>query len=139
MAEPATLRRALAAFLGVGRFRKFVQQGCRRGRLRYWQEQEWAKFTAAHAEFAVEIGELELALRICEVHGQELLPDMVKVFRGCVDYTREYTDARKQLFPHAASAISAEGVPFEGDRIEVWYCPACRQEETAWHLTRASG
>jgi hypothetical protein len=53
MADTTAVRRALAAFLGEARFRKFVQQGFRRGRLRYWQEREWSRFTAAQPEFAV--------------------------------------------------------------------------------------
>jgi hypothetical protein len=37
MVEPVELGRALAAFLGGDRFRKFVRQGVRKGRLRYWE------------------------------------------------------------------------------------------------------
>jgi hypothetical protein len=63
MMEPAALQRTLAAFLGGDRFRKFVQQGIRYGKLRYWQEQEWARFTAAHPQFAGGREELAVALR----------------------------------------------------------------------------
>jgi hypothetical protein len=137
MAEAVALRQALAAYLGDMRFRKFVHQGLRSGRLRYWQEQEWVRFTAAHPEFAVGMEELEVALRICELHGQELLPDTVEVFRGCMDYADWYIAARNSLFPHAASGpVSTEGAPFEGGRARVWYCPACRQAEVEWQATR---
>src|SRR5436305_10464151 len=101
MATAAALRQALADFLGEERFRKFVRQGIHRGRLRFWQEQEWARFTAAHPESAVSLEELAVALRICELHGQELLPDTVEVFRGCIDHTQWYGEARQRLFPHA--------------------------------------
>ena len=138
MADPTALRRALASFLGEARFRKFVQQGFRRGRLRSWQEQEWSRFTAAQSEFAVGLDELAAALRICEVHGQELLPDTVEVFRGNVDYADWYIQARNQLFPHAAAEPgSTEGAPFEGERVRVWYCPACRKSEVEWRAGRA--
>ena len=63
MAELSALRQALAAFLGDERFRKFVGQGCPDGRLRYWQQQEWGRFSAAHPEFAVSLEEIKLALR----------------------------------------------------------------------------
>src|SRR5688572_1644562 len=85
MPEAPVIRQAFASFLGMDRFRKFIHQGWRRGRLRYWQEQEWMRFTAAHPEFAVSLEELEAVLRVCELHGQELLPDIVKVFHGCLD------------------------------------------------------
>lgn len=133
MAEAAILRQALAAFLGEERFRKFVRQGVRRGRLRYWQAQEWARFTAAHPESAVSLEELEAALRVCELHGRELLPDSVGVIRACVDYADGYIEAWNRLFPHAAPGpVSTEGAPFEQNRVDVWYCPVCREARTKW-------
>src|SRR5579872_6520408 len=74
MAEAAALRQALATFLGDERYGKFARQGHSPGRLRYWQEQEWGRFTAAHPELAVSVGELVAALRGCESHGRKLLP-----------------------------------------------------------------
>jgi hypothetical protein len=64
MVDAAMLRRALGAFMGDERFRKFVRQGVRGGQLRYWQEQEWNRFATAHPEFAVSTKELEAAIRI---------------------------------------------------------------------------
>jgi hypothetical protein len=72
MVDAVALRRVFGVFLGDERFRKFVHQGFRRGRLRYWQEQEWNRFIAVHPEFAISTEELEVALRVCELHGQEL-------------------------------------------------------------------
>ena len=110
MVEAVALRQALAAFLGDERFRQFVKEGIRRGRLRFWQEQEWDRFATLHPGFAVGLDELALALRICELHGQELLADTVEVFRGCADYADWYIEARNRLFPHAASdSWSTEG------------------------------
>ena len=137
MAEAVALRQALADFLGDERFRKFVHQGVRRGRLRFWQEQEWDRFASAHPEFAVGLEELAVVLRICRLHGDELLPDTVEVFHGCRDYAKWYIEACNKLFPHASSAPwSTEGMPFDGDRIEVWYCRACRQAKAEWESKR---
>jgi hypothetical protein len=81
--------------------------------------------------------ELESALRFCELHGLELLPDSVDVVHGCIDYADWYIKARNQLFPHAASEpISTEGNKFEVDRVGVWYCIACRQAEAEWRKER---
>lgn len=70
MAEPIELRRALAAFLGGDRFRKFVRQGLRNGRLRYWQDNEWIRFTAANPQFVVGLAELAAALRLGPLPGE---------------------------------------------------------------------
>lgn len=138
MADAWALRRALAEFLGDERFRQFVREGFRRGRLRFWQEQEWGRFVAAHPEFAVGANELAAALRICHLHGLELLPDTVEVFRGNRDYADWYIKARNELFPHAATEPwSTEGAPFEGERTVVWYCPACRNAEVEWRARHA--
>src|SRR4051794_27068602 len=104
MVDAVTLRQAFAAFLGEERFRAFVRQLAapemylgrpgshwppesiqpdRPRGLRYWQQQEWSRFTATHPEFATSAEELARALRICEVHGRELLPDTAEVFHGC--------------------------------------------------------
>jgi len=137
MAEAVALRKALAIFLGNERFHKFVKEGVRGGRLRYWQEKEWFRFVAVHQEFAVSLDELALALRICELHDKELLPDTVEVFHGCIDYADWYTEARNRFFPHAASdSWSTEGAPFEEDCIEVWYCPVCREAKAEWESKR---
>jgi hypothetical protein len=137
MVDAATLRQALAAFLGEERFRKLIQQGVGQSRLRFWQEQEWERFTLAHPEFAVSLAELAVALRICALHDQELVPDTVEVYHGCRDYANWYIEARNRLFPNAASdPWSSEGAPFERDQIGVWYCPACRQAKGEWEATR---
>ena len=137
MVDAAALRQALAAFLGEEQFRKFVRQGYRSGRLRYWQEQEWVRFTAAHPEFVVGTDELAVALRVCELHGLELLPETVELFRGNIDYAESYLDARKRHSRRGVRAgVHGGHAPFEGDRAEVWYCPACRQAESVWKARR---
>jgi hypothetical protein len=129
----AALRAAFAAFLGDAKFRKFVRQGFHRGRLRYWQQEEWDRFLSAHPEFSVSMGELEAALRICELHDEELLPDTAEVFRGNLDYADWYIEARNRLFPHAAEdMVATEGAPISGERVAVFYCPACRAAKAEW-------
>jgi len=137
MADVAVLRESLATFLGDDRFRKFVHQGLRRGRLRYWQEQEWARFIAANPQFDVALDELATALRICELHRDELLPDTVEVIHGNRDYAGWYIEARNRLFPNAATEpYSTEGGSFEADRFGVWYCPSCRRAQAEWERSR---
>jgi len=132
MVDRAKLRQALAQFLGDERFRKLLHQRGPGGRLRHWQEQEWARFTALHPQFGVSMEELLVALRICEVHGDELLVDTVDVCRGCTDRGKWYTQVRKRLFPHAGSGLVADDALQEGVQLEVSYCPACRKAEKEW-------
>lgn len=137
---PIELRKALAAFLGDGRFKKFVAAGWRGGRLRFWQQSEWRRFCAARPELNAALADLEVALRICELHGDELQADEVELIHGCVDCARDYIEACKRLFPHAATdPVSTEGARTEGNRIGVWYCPSCRaaRAKWTWQRTRA--
>ncbi len=138
MAKSAALRQALAEFLGDGQYRKFIERGMRRGRLAFWQEQEWNRFSQAPPEFVVSPDELAVALRVCHLHGDELQPDTAEVFHGCRDLAQQYVEARNRLFPHAAEdAVSTEGQPVQGDRIEVWFCPSCRKAAAVWRTKSA--
>jgi hypothetical protein len=132
------LRRSLAGFLGSDRYRKFIQQGFRHGRLRFWQAREWERFVSAHPESAVSEEELAIALRVCHLHGDELQPDTTGVFRGCRDFAQSYIEARNRLFPNAAlDEFSTEGLPFDYDCVDVWFCPSCREAAEAWRARRA--
>jgi hypothetical protein len=136
MTDYADLRRALANQLGDERYRRFVEAGVRKGRLRYWQESVWSHFTAEHPECSISIDELGIALRVCPLHGDELQPDSVKVFKGCIDFTREFVQSANNLFPHAADFFSSEGNESFGDRVDLWYCPSCRKAKVAWRATQ---
>jgi hypothetical protein len=71
------------------------------------------------------------------LHGLDLQQDTVEVFHGNRDFAQSYISARNRLFPNAASGpVSTEGATFEGDKAEVWYCPACREAESAWKAKR---
>lgn len=132
MADSAALRNALAEYLGEDRFRKFVRAGLKHGELRFWQHQEWNRFLAAHENLAIGIEELVVALRYCELHGQELRLDSVSVFHGYRDFTDQYNRAMIDVVPYAAEDWSTEGMAFHGSRIDVWYCPACRAAKAEW-------
>jgi hypothetical protein len=123
--------------LGDERYRTFVRQLAKSDRMRYWQEQAWAEFVRAHPEFAADVAELRTALRICELHGDELLPDTVLVTDGCADWARPFVEARNRLFPHAACwPVYTEGAPIEDVGSNVWYCPACRKALAEWEVSR---
>ncbi len=139
MPERSALREALSEFLGQTQFHKFVQTGVRRGRLKYWQEEAWSRFVAARPDMGVGLEELAAALRICELHGRELLAGTAKVFHGCVDYAPVYIVTRNKLFPHAAvDIVSTEGAPFAGDNAQIWYCTECREAHVEWMKKRDS-
>ena len=134
------LRSALADLLGPERNRKFILQLNHRNRLRAWQEEAVTKFLAAYPEFAP-LGRAELlaSFAICEVHGNELQSYSVPVFRGNVDYAPDYNRTRVPSFPNAKRDFwSTEGAPFEGDSIELWFCPTCCEAERQWHAGRES-
>jgi hypothetical protein len=133
MPEPAAVRQALSDFLGDAQFRKFVQRGVRRGRLQYWQEEAWNRFITAKPEMRIGLDELASVLRICELHGNELLSGTAAVVDCCIEYAPEYFAARTQLFPHAPLRIvSTEGAPYSRGRVEIGYCPECRDAEAEW-------
>ena len=132
------LRNALRSFLGDEQFRKFVEQGLYSGRLRYWQETAWAEFLGSRPEMRVDLDELASSLQVCHLHGDELCPDTVTVFHGCVDFVQSYCEVRNRLFPRAAlDIVSTEGSPFPSDTFTVWYCPTCRRAYTDWHSKNA--
>jgi hypothetical protein len=133
MADAVALRRALADFLGVERFRKFVQQLRSTCRLRFWQEQEWGRFVAARPEFAIGEDELAVALRVCWLHGLKLQPDTVEVIDGQVEYADWYIRAKVAEFPCAASSpVWSAGCPLPTRSLGVWFCPECRRAEANW-------
>ena len=135
MTDPVALRTALAAFLGEERFSKFVRQGIK-PRLKFWQEREWEAFAAANPNMQADLSDLVAALRICEVHGLELLPCTVETTEGCILLSQTYLQARAERFPHAAvdrimvSAGTVQCMP-------AWYCPECRVQAAEWRAGRA--
>ena len=128
----SALRNEFEAFVGDDRYRKFLRQGFR-PRLKFWQEQELARFFEARPNLQCELSELEIAFRVCEVHRSELLPCTLEVFDGHLDYVRSYTNARLELFPHAAlDPFSTEGGGLPTQAMSAWFCAQCRQARSQY-------
>ena len=135
MTDPRHLRESLAKFLGEDRFAKFVRQGVRPC-LKFWQEKEWNAFNAANPDMSSSLNDLEIALRFCEVHRQELEPCVVEAFDGCIVLGQDYLQARAKLFPYAA--VDRVMVPAETSlHIPSWYCSMCRRKAAEWRGERA--
>jgi hypothetical protein len=108
-----------------------------RPRLKYWQEAELREFFRAHPEHHMDAKELECALSICELHDVPLQSELVDVLDGCVDYSREYLQARRDTFPHAAAdPVSTEGRTDMPARASVSYCTTCRAARATWMNAR---
>jgi hypothetical protein len=150
----ALLRQTLAAYLGVEQYRKFVQQLSYGQRMRYWQETAWRQFVAAHAEWVISEDELRVALRVCWVHGAELLSETVTVGDAESDSAQRLLVTGGIFLPTVVEPGSVpghvkyslrtggescpcamsteviqwtEGCPFPPRPLVVWYCLDCRQ------------
>lgn len=66
----------------------------------------------------------------CHVHGNELLPDSVRVDPGIPCFTEEHHAAWIALFPHAEDIALARDS--ETESVVVLYCPACRDAKAEW-------
>ncbi|WP_223619990.1 hypothetical protein [Lysobacter sp. ESA13C] len=134
--DAKSFRNALERFLGEERFTKFVRRGAV-PRLLYWQEREWERFIEAHPEFAPAFTQLDVLLRFCVLHGEDLLHDHIEVFHGTARYDDAYIAERQRLFPYAnAAPYITQGLPYTGDTIAVWYCPRCRQLASRFKFVR---
>jgi hypothetical protein len=130
--DHALFRATFRSFLGEERYRRFVAAGTR-PRLKYWQEAELKEFFRAHPEHQIDPKELEAALSICELHDVALQSELVDVLDGCVDYSLEYLQARRDAFPHAAAdPVSTEGRTDMPARTSVSYCTKCRAARAIW-------
>jgi hypothetical protein len=136
--DAAGLRELFAKFIGADRYRRFIWQINRRDRLRAWQEDIWGRFMAANPELAVlSHDEIRAAFRVCEIHGDELQTYSTRVFRGNVDYAPDYDQAWSSLFPYSKRDFwSSEGTPYEGNTIELLYCPTCCLTQNKWEEGR---
>lgn len=133
--DAVMLREALAAFLGAERYRKFVKSICYGERMRYWQEQAWDQFVLAYPEGAISEDKLRVALRVCWVHGAELLPETINVIAEAPDRAGYYIRTGSELYPCSESTaiLWTEGCPFPLCAAVVWYCPICRRAYASEH------
>jgi len=151
--DVALLRQALASFLGDERYWKFVKNLNCEG-MRYWMEVAWGRFVSLHPEWAISEPELRVALRVCWMHGVELVPETVKVVKWDAEVSRHFFTtggyclptvaepgeepryivyngpASGELSPCARSTALirwTEGCPFPPRTMVVWYCSECRR------------
>lgn len=131
-----TVRQSLARFIGIEKAKRFIKAGLRRnGTLHYWQQDIWDQLIAANPAFADAAVLLSEVFRFCVLHDCELKQDSIGVIHGCVDHVPEYDRDAAAFFPWAAiGPWSTEGRSYEGNTIQVWYCPGCRDafKESRW-------
>ncbi|MDO6526760.1 hypothetical protein Q4519_13800 [Motilimonas sp. 1_MG-2023] len=121
------------------RYRKFVAQlnKSTKNRLAYWQQKNVVTFSNEHGLEVPEFFELRDIFNVCEVHGDELLEGLVKVFRGHVDYSREYEQATIAYFPNSYMNEINGPTELHGKSIAIKYCPACRVACEEWQRENA--
>ena len=72
--------------------------------------------------------------RRCPVHGEELEEDAVPVAYGLICHTARRARARHNEFPYSFKNVEGGCCEHEASpkRLEVLFCPKCRQAEEAW-------
>lgn len=124
-----TLRSKFAAEVGQRDYQRFLVAGVT-GRLRFWQERMISNFMLAHPELNLLPGELETALRVCEVHGDELVPGSVPGVAAEIDYA--HNAESKALFPRANVGPVGLGTGATERPIPIWFCASCRRAYAEW-------
>lgn len=124
MSRNKILRTMFARYLGDAEYHRFLRAGTTT-RLRFWQERVIANFTNSYPDLKVTIDELVVALRICEVHGDELIEESVQGVATKIDHIE--THEMRATFPHANTGPIARGIGAEEKAVSVWYCPSCRK------------
>jgi len=134
--EANEFRTAFAMFAGADRYQQFVRalngEGRWRCRFLFWQEELLAPFAASHPSAVVEFERVEQLLRVCELHGAELVPDPEGLSQRCRGAVTEYTRAQGERFPNSDCGPLIIGRRFDNFRRGLWFCPVCRAAETEW-------
>ena len=133
-------RKRFSDYLGDSeRYGKFVAQlnKSTKNRLAYWQEKEVVTFSNEFGLDVPNLGELKNIFSVCEVHGEELLDGSVQVFRGHVDYGRDYEKATIDYFTNSYMNEINGPAELHGKSIEVKYCSACRLACEEWQRENA--
>ena len=134
MSRNATIRNEFARFVGENEYRRFLAAGVT-PRLRYWQERVMAAFIQASTSLSASPEEVLTALKVCELHGEELVEGTVPGVAAEIDYAP--SDEARTNFPRAnADPVGLGSGATEGP-VAVWYCPSCRSSREAW-LQRAN-
>lgn len=136
----ADIRQTFEDFCGTSRFVKFVDEVqafvCETGRLRFWQEQLWAKFYASCSGDLPSTGDIPDLIelfRICPLHRVELQLDLLRpVPHMPPSYAAAYMYACNTLFPYAREECYVGRHDRGSTFIEVFYCPRCRRAKAEW-------
>lgn len=133
-------RNKLQAFLGAEEYQKLLAHFREKQRMRFYHEKQWHKFIEQYPQFRLSSEELPIALRVCQVHGDELQWGEAKVYQDRFDRLRNYFGARSKSFPHNGTAIVVqEESPVQIMPMQVWFCPSCRQASTEWEYQPRRG
>ena len=128
--EASEFRQRFASFAGVEEFQKLLhflnQEGRWLGRFRFWQEELLSQFADAVGSFDPSFNRVEPLLRICELHGTDLCPDLEAWSTRCRGGVTDDTLARAERSPNLDCGPIVVGNRRDNHRQGLWYCPACR-------------
>jgi hypothetical protein len=92
--------------------------------MRFYQEKLWLKFIEQHPQFRLTQRELQAALHVCQVHGDELQLGEAEVYQQSMKLIRDFVAARG---PHSGTvAVVEEKLQVKLEPQQVWFCPGCR-------------
>lgn len=140
MHTKSEFRTRFKAYSGAETYAKFIKALHRTvrkdSRLRFWQQDLWQSFVSDNPHFELSEDALVEALRNCELHEDELIPEEVPAFHGCIDYSREYEQDLIERFPHATMKQIMVSSEYTQLTYTLWVCTTCNQILNASKLRR---
>lgn len=134
--EASEFRVALARYVGSDNYRRFIRflngEGRWRARFLFWQEELLAGFAATYETGPVGFARIEPLLRVCELHGAELIPDPDGLSQRCHGAVTDFTRVQAESFPNTDCGPLEMGCRLENFRRGLWFCPTCRVAEAEW-------
>ncbi len=135
MPTQSEFRARFKEYTGTETYTKFVkalhQTQRKDSQLRFWQLDLWQSFICDNPEFELSEETLAEALRICELHEEDLVPKRISVFHGCIDYNPEYLEDMATRFPHATMEEIMVSPVHTGSTCKIWVCPTCDEIRNA--------
>lgn len=129
-------RTAFIEFTGPDHYRQLIRYlnsgGRWRCRFLYWQEELLARFAAAVPLADVAFENLEPLLRVCDLHGVELIADREAFSIRCRGGVSDFTRAAAERFPNIDCGPIETGHRFDSVRHGLWCCPVCRLAEAEY-------
>ena len=95
------------------------------------------QFAATTLSVVLEFEQIEPMIRVCEMHGTELIPDTARLATRCRGWANDFTQAMEEWFPNIDCGPLVMGNPFDNYRYGLWRCPSCRAAETEWRKRNA--